>query len=882
MKRIITFILTTIICLAISVSASAIGYTNKKTETKAVALLSALEILRGDGSGDYMLDKSVNRAEFTAFVVRLMGLEDAANSWGGEATFVDVPDSHWAKGAIGLASSMGFIQGVGDGKFEPDRGVTRNEAVKILVSVLGYQEFAERDGGFPDGYNKMAYEIDLFKRISLSNSSYLNRRDVCVLLYGALDVKVFDEITNVNDLTVLEKYQRLTVVEGTVTATPGYQKTKRLSGKIELDGKVYDCIDPLADDYIGYSVKCYIYKTKGVDTICHIDPLYDDETIVVQSDNISQSTTKSKFIYTNEDEEIIKLTLASQPSVFYNGVILPQNEVTNEVLRPQSGVVSLRDGNGDGTYETILLEVYDDYVLSYMNEDRIYAKFGKSLSLDAFDEIRVFKNGEEVTLDDLQNGDVLSIMQSRDGKIMKIVASSEGKTGYIYSIINNRLGKEVYVLQSDADGETEFTLGKSYSDALSAKHIDATELYISAQRLLKIYFNAYGSAADVSVLSNDDEYNYGYLNGAKNLSNKDFEDHFAIQVLTSDNHFEAFENRPGKKVVFGYPSGNSYKIADFTATAFTESMKSRQLIRYKLDKDGYVTEIYKADPNPSQDHFSEGFIISGSNLDYRDNVIDSKYYVDQNTKVFVIKQGRDDLYCAGRYSDYMSNGSKYYLTLYDVRGTYVNALIMSSPVLTIYDDTPGDKGYEVIIDKVNSPILYINSISRKPGSDGNIYTCLEGYQDGEEKSIFISDTLKPNSEPKSVIKPGTAIQYETNAYIRERALTKDEPEQIILFKTVHDFAAPSASGILWEYSDIKSTRSQITTVWGTVTAAQNNYCNIDTYLEPYMVGIHEHTMILKYDAFNNRFTMESQGAVNVGQYVFARQRYQNTREVVIY
>lgn len=882
MKRILIAFIAALVCFSAAFSVSATDISNKKTENKAVALLSALDILRGDGSGDYMLDKGVNRAEFTAFVIRLMGLEDGAGSFDGTTQFVDVPDSHWAKGVIAMASNMGLIQGVGNGYFEPDRGVTRNEAVKILVSVLGYQPFAERDGGFPDGYNKMAYEIDLFKKISLSKGTYLTRLDVCKLIYGALNAKVYDDISEKAEETGFEKFLNMSEISGVITATPGYQRTKQLKGKIELDGNTYDCLDPLCDDYIGYNVKCYVQNYRGVETIYHIEPVFAEKTVVVDSDDISSSTTTSQFVYTDEDNGTKKLNLNSELSVFYNGGILFPHEVTNAMLRPESGCVTLRDGNGDGKYETILLDVYEDYVLTYINEERIYAKFGKSLDISEVEDIRVFKNGEEVTLDDLENGDVLSIMQSRNQEVLKIVASNDGATGYLYSISNKRNGQELYTLESDMEGETSFTLGKTYQNALQSKHPDATELYISAQRLLKVYFNNYGKVADVSVLSNDDDYNYGYLNGARNLSDRSLTDRFAVQILTSDNHFEVFENPENKKVLFGYPSNGEYKIAKASANMFVSSMKSKQLVRYKLDKDGYLAEIYKADPNPSQDHFSEGFIIKDSNLHFRDNVIDSKYYVDQNTKVFVIKQNREDLYCAGRYSDYMSSGSKYYLNLFDVRGTYVNALIMSSPVITTYDDVYGGKGYEVVIDKVNSPVLYINSVSRKLHTDGEFYTCLEGFQDGEEVSIFLSDTLRPNSEARSLIKPGIAIQYETNAYLTDRAQTKDEPEQIVLFKTVHDFTQTSPNGILWEYSDLKSTRSQITTLWGNVTAASNNHCLVETNVEPYMVSMHENTMILQYDSFNNKFTMEPLGAVNVGQNVFARQRYQNTRDVVIY
>jgi GH24 family phage-related lysozyme (muramidase) len=50
--------------------------------------------------------------------------------------FKDVPDSHWAAGAIKTVSDAGIMNGA-DGNFAPDKELTRAEAAAIVAKLLG-------------------------------------------------------------------------------------------------------------------------------------------------------------------------------------------------------------------------------------------------------------------------------------------------------------------------------------------------------------------------------------------------------------------------------------------------------------------------------------------------------------------------------------------------------------------------------------------------------------------------------------------------------------------------------------------------------------------------------------------------------------------------
>lgn len=879
MKRIVTYILVLTVCVSLFVMPA--EATEEQHNQKAVSLLAGLNILRGDENGEYLLDKSVNRAEFATFVLRMLNLEDMATQNMNTFFFSDVPEDHWAKDVISVGTEMGFIQGVGDNRFEPDRGVTLNEAVKILACALGYQAMAEKNGGYPGGYTKIGYQIGLYKKLTARDTGGLNRQETCLLIRNALTAKIYSSIEGVNGKTVLEEYLHLTAVKGKLTATVGYQRNTSLkNGRIMLDGTVYDNRTAFADEYIGCTVICYVREEQGEHTVYHIEPYGVGETYTVPATDIDPTTTLGEFKYITETDDVESLPLADSLSVFYNGIILSGDEVTDSVLKPATGNVMLRDGDGDGLFETILVEVYEDYVVNYIADEQVYAKFGRSMDLSKVDDLKILKNGLEITLENIQNGDILSVMRSQNGKKTKILVANESSTGYLTAVESIAGGNNEYTLMDEDNETSTFRLNKEYREALASNHIDTVGLSVSAERLLRVYYNSYGDVADVAVLAKDDAYNYGFVVDTK-ISENGLSGGAAFKMLTLSNRFEVFETEVDKKILYGRRENGTYITEMVAASIPASQLKADQLVKYKLDRQGYLTEVYKADPIRSSDHFSQSGEEAGLLYNYRDNVFGLKYYVDQNTAVFSTNSAYEHIMAAGKYTTFLNNGSNKYCTFYDVEGSYVNALVMNAPAVKVYDDTE-DSGYEIILDYVNSPIFYIDSMEEKVADDGEIYTCLSGFQDGEPYSILVADTLKPNSEARENLKPGIAIQYEDNDIHTERAQTSDLPKQLLLFKTVFDFTNPPAPDIFWEYSKLKSTRAQISTFWGVVSSAHQGFCSLDVAGENYTASIHENTMILRYDRRKNRFTQEKIDALNVGENVFLRQRYQNTREAVIY
>jgi hypothetical protein len=85
-------------------------------------------IVDGYPDGTFKPEGTVTRAEFVAMLVRSLDLPAATSA----ATFTDVPAGAWYSAALATAVSNGLIKGIGDGKFDPNGLITREQMMAIL------------------------------------------------------------------------------------------------------------------------------------------------------------------------------------------------------------------------------------------------------------------------------------------------------------------------------------------------------------------------------------------------------------------------------------------------------------------------------------------------------------------------------------------------------------------------------------------------------------------------------------------------------------------------------------------------------------------------------------------------------------------------------
>lgn len=98
----------------------------------AVEDMASRLIVGGAGDGLFHPNKAITRAEFSAIIVRALGLrlENGASS------FSDVKASAWYADAVQTAYSHKLISGYPDGKFHPNDSITREQAMTIIAKAM--------------------------------------------------------------------------------------------------------------------------------------------------------------------------------------------------------------------------------------------------------------------------------------------------------------------------------------------------------------------------------------------------------------------------------------------------------------------------------------------------------------------------------------------------------------------------------------------------------------------------------------------------------------------------------------------------------------------------------------------------------------------------
>ena len=183
----------------------------------AITTLSKLNIINGYDDGTFGPKKDITRAEFTKIVVFVLGLDHLQTT---TEQFEDLALTHWANTYVKTAFDQGIINGYDDFTFGPDDPVTYEQALKMVVCMLGYQTDAEAKGGYPTGYHSEASTLDLQKGITgVGYSANAPREIVAQIMYNALEVKLREnngkkwEATN---KTLLKDYLEVYKIKATV------------------------------------------------------------------------------------------------------------------------------------------------------------------------------------------------------------------------------------------------------------------------------------------------------------------------------------------------------------------------------------------------------------------------------------------------------------------------------------------------------------------------------------------------------------------------------------------------------------------------------------------------------------------------------------------
>lgn len=101
-----------------------------------VNYLASRGVVSGSGDGSFSPAENVTRAEFVTMIAAAAGADVSTYS---QSSFDDVDSGSWASPYIEWAADNGIVSGTGDGRFDPDGNITREDMAVIAERYLEYK-----------------------------------------------------------------------------------------------------------------------------------------------------------------------------------------------------------------------------------------------------------------------------------------------------------------------------------------------------------------------------------------------------------------------------------------------------------------------------------------------------------------------------------------------------------------------------------------------------------------------------------------------------------------------------------------------------------------------------------------------------------------------
>lgn len=457
------------------------------TTGEAVSILSNLGILSGFEDGTFRPDETVTRAQMASIIVRTLGYDSQAVSSAGSTVFSDVAADHWASGYINVAQAQGIISGYGNGMFGPEDKVTYEQAVKMIVSALGYDLVAVQKGGYPTGYLAVASAEGITKNANGRVGDPAKRSSIAILVYNSLEVRLLDQSSwttdgsdeyKKTDKTILSDYLDVEKWEGVVTTVPyldyastGYDEKNQ---DITIDGfksfylngvstKDYDSVTANASlvdagSLLGKKVVAYVgaeedEKTDEIMVYAIAEKKSSNSSVTVSATKLADNdysgyNTAGQISYKN-GSKTVDASLASDVKFYVNfaapaaasglGATASTADVVAAVATA-GGSVELISNDADSDIEVVVITAYDEEAVieDVTTEDGVISFETYTGSLDDIDLededelVVVYKDGELAKAEDLAANDTVSIVNAGSDFTI-LYASSATVTGSVSS-----------------------------------------------------------------------------------------------------------------------------------------------------------------------------------------------------------------------------------------------------------------------------------------------------------------------------------------------------------------------------------------------------------------------------------------------------------------
>lgn len=765
-KRIIALLTTVMLmCTTAAYAADKEADTGAAKPSKAYAL-EKLGVL--SAKEDAVYAQPVTRGDFAYNLGKLL-------KQSGESTtvryFSDVADYDYAVPYINALAEMKVISVDSGRRFYPNNNITAQEAVKMVVSALGYTPLAEARGGYPYGFIQVVKDGDLLDGISINPGDNITLGQASELLFNTLvepqylptSIKSGENSSTAykksEDNTFLKELYGLEYVCGGMSGSNGVDiKFDVTSDENSIVvGETRCRIDGDNEDYtefIGKEVSVlYNKKTEYVFYVFESDTQPQKE-LKIDIDDFSGYENRSISYYS--DKNTLKSVNVSNAVIIYNNAV-PQSDITELFSNLTCGYIRLVSTSGSG-YDAVMIYDCKPFVLKSVDStaEILYSDSDNTvIDLNKFKVVNIKDEAaNKVELEKIAPKSVMNVYSSQNGERIDIIVSNSSIEGVVTAING---------------GDAKITIDSNTYD-VEKKYKDRVIEALTVGAAVCVYSDIFGHIIHARVTDSDGLL-IGYLIAAK-TDDSGFGDTLKFKIFTADEKMMTVDSADNIKI-----DGVAYRNnASAALAAIPGGGVQTQIIRYAINADGKISKIDTYNEGSENPDVTLSRVKDGKSYSVKYNFrIDSDLVLSSDTRFFcvpddenvnsadesrfsVVKQGSFNSTVSFKFECYKARGEN----------EFADAVV--------YRVNPDDSESN---DYANSNMFLVSENIEAIDENGDAYRQIKGMVRGRNSTLNVyENSLNTTNVVPSEICEGDLIRYRIsyNGRVSAIDLLYDESE----------------------------------------------------------------------------------------------------------
>ena len=205
MKKLLALVLALVMSMSlVTISNADFKDADKIDYTEAVDVMNAAGVLIGDENGNFNPKENLTRAQAAKIISYLLLGNKTAEGLAGSGKFTDVAKTSWAAGFVDYCAAVGVVNGMGNGKFDPNGSLTTLQFAKMLLVALGYDAKIEGFVGTDWSINvsAKANQVGLLNGLDVGANATLTREQAAKMCLNTLKAPLVEYDTKGTTVTV--------------------------------------------------------------------------------------------------------------------------------------------------------------------------------------------------------------------------------------------------------------------------------------------------------------------------------------------------------------------------------------------------------------------------------------------------------------------------------------------------------------------------------------------------------------------------------------------------------------------------------------------------------------------------------------------------------